>query len=167
MRWKIPTSVLLTLALLIPAASAAAQTGSSGPDKTICQTVMYADVRELVTIDLDTASETEVRVLANQVLAAAVADSLYVLPRRLQARLDGTADDLRAFLKTDLEWVWTTDLRIKVNQTITNAGFNVEAAAQEALDTDTIAALLAYLNYGLYVARALDSGSQPAASASV
>jgi flagellar motor switch/type III secretory pathway protein FliN len=149
----------MALALLIPAVPAVAQTGSAGSNETTCQTVVYADIRELVTIDLDTASDTDVRVLANQILAAATADSLTILPGRLQVRLAGTADDLRAFLKTNVQSVWSTDLRIAVNQTITGAGANVQAAAQAALDDGTIDAFLAYLNDGLYVARALDSGS--------
>lgn len=60
MRWKIPAGIVLALALLIPAAPAAAHDASSGLDATTCQAVVYADVRELVTIDLDTASDTEV-----------------------------------------------------------------------------------------------------------
>ncbi|WP_433131604.1 ALF repeat-containing protein [Micromonospora sp. CA-240977] len=159
MRRKITASVLLALAFLVPATSAAAQTGSPGLTATSCQAVVYEDIRELVTVDLDTATDTEVRVLANQILAAAVADSLTMLPGRLQARLDGTADDLRAFLTTNLRTTWSTDLRIAVNQTMPNAGANVQAAAQEALDNGTIDALLAYLNHGLYIARALDAGS--------
>ena len=166
MRWKIPTSVLLVLALLIPAASAAARTGSSGLDQTSCQTIVYTDIRALVTIDLNTASDIDVRVLADQIMAAAVAESLTMLPGRIQARLDGTADDLRAFLKTNLLPTWSIDLRIAVNQTMPNAGSNVKAAAQEALDNETIDAYVAYLNEGLCIARALDSASQPAASAS-
>ncbi|WP_410812206.1 hypothetical protein [Micromonospora sp. 067-2] len=121
--------------------------------------VVYTDIRELVTVDLDTASDTEVRVLANQILAAATANSLTTLPGRIQARLDGSAKDLRAFLKTNLQTSWSTDLRIAVNRTMPNAGVNVQAAAQAALDNGTIDALLAYLNHGLYIARALDSGS--------
>ena len=41
-----------------------------------------------------------------------------------------------------------------------------DAAWQEALDNETIDAYVAYLNEGLCIARALDSASQPAASAS-
>lgn len=129
-----------------------------------CQTVerkVYKDIRELVTIDLDTASNVEVRVLANQILAAANADSLPILPRVIQERLDGTADDLRAFLTTDLQNAWSTDLRITVVRTLTDAGANVKAAAQKALDEGTIDAYLAYLNDGLYAARELDCASQP------
>jgi hypothetical protein len=68
MRWKIPAGLLLALAVLIPAAPAVAQTG---PAETSRQTIVYADIRELVTINLDTASDTDVRVLANQILAVA------------------------------------------------------------------------------------------------
>jgi len=160
MGWKIPAGILLALALLIPASSAVAQTGSPGLNAASCQTVkLYTDIRELVTIDLDTASNIDIRVLANQILAAAKADSLATLPSRLQTQLDGTADDLRAFLKTNLQTVWSTDLRVAINQTMTGAGSNVQAAAQEALDNGTVDAFLDYLNGGLYVARALDSGS--------
>ena len=165
MRWKIPTSLFLALALLIPAAPAVARTDSRSDEPT-CRTVVYADVRELVTIDLDTASDTDVRVVANQILAAAVADSLTTLPGRMQARLGGTAEDLRAFLRTRLQVVWSTDLRIAVNQTVADAGPNVRAAAQETLDTDSVDGYLAYLNGGLYVARALDCTSRPAVSVS-
>ncbi|MER7002015.1 ALF repeat-containing protein [Dactylosporangium sp. NPDC000555] len=154
------------LAFLVPAASAYATPttsipGSPGLDET-CQTVerkVYTDIRDLVTIDLNTASDTAVRVLANQILAAARANSLTSLPGKLQARLDGTADDLRAFLQTNLQRVWSIDLRIAVNQTMPGAGANVTAAAQQALNDGTIDAFLAYLNDGLYVARALDCAS--------
>lgn len=167
MRWKIPAGTLLALTLLIPTTSAVAQTGSPALNETTCQTVVYADIRELVTIDLNTASDTDIRVLANQIMAAAITDSLTTLPDTIQARLDGTANDLRTFLRTNLQIVWSTDLRIAVNQTVTGAGANVQAAAQEALDNGTIDAYLAYLNNGLYVARALDAcASQPAPSAS-
>ncbi|MGC4815812.1 ALF repeat-containing protein, partial [Micromonospora sp. DT228] len=88
-----------------------------------------------------------------------VRDSLTTLPGRIQAGLDGTADDLRAFLKTGLRVSWTTDLRIAANRTMPKGGENVRAAAQVALDNGTIDALLTYLNHGLYIARALDAGS--------
>jgi LPXTG-motif cell wall-anchored protein len=122
---------------------------------------VYKDIRELVTIDLDTATDVQVRVLAAQILSAANANSLPVLPRVMQERLDGTADDLRAFLKADVQNVWATDLRITVVRTLTGAGANVKAAAQKVLDDGGIDAYLAYLNDGLYVARALDCASQP------
>lgn len=66
MRWKVPAGVLMALALLIPAAPAVAQTDLPGLNEA-CQTVerkVYKDIRELVTIDLDTATNVEVRVLA-------------------------------------------------------------------------------------------------------
>ncbi len=167
MRWKIAAGVFLTLALLIPATSTAvAQAGSPAPDATSCRAVVYTDIRALVTIDLGTASDTEVRVLANQIMAAAVANLLTTLPGRIQARLDGTADDLRTFLQAGLMPSWSTDLRIAVNQTMPKAGTNVTAAAQEALDNGTIDAFLAYLNHDLYVARTRDCVYRPAASAS-
>jgi LPXTG-motif cell wall-anchored protein len=163
MRWKIPAGALLALAFLIPAAPAVAQTESPGPNEA-CQTVerkVYKDIRELVTIDLDTATDVEVRVLANQILSAANADSLPVLPQAIQQRLDGTADDLRAFLKADVQKAWTLALRVTVVRTLTDAGTHVQAAAQTALDDATIDAYLTYLNKTLYVARAQDCASQP------
>jgi LPXTG-motif cell wall-anchored protein len=168
MRWNIPAGILMALAFLIPSAPAVAQTGSPGLNEA-CQTVerkVYKDIRELVTIDLDTASVTDVRVLAARILAAATANSLTTLPGRIQERLNGTADELRAFLKTNMQTVWSTDLRVAVNQTMTGAGANVKAAGQEVLDDGTIDAFLAYLNNGLHVARELDCASQPAPSAS-
>ncbi|MEU7750300.1 ALF repeat-containing protein [Micromonospora sp. NPDC049101] len=159
MRLKIAAGILLALALLAPATSAVAQTRSLGAAEASCQAIVYTDIRELVTIDLDTASDTEVRVLANQIMAAAVRDSLTTLPGRIQAGLDGTAGDLRAFLKAGLWVSWTTDLRIAANRTMPKGGENVRAAAQVALDNGTIDALLTYLNHGLYIARALDAGS--------
>ncbi|MBE1491023.1 LPXTG cell wall anchor domain-containing protein [Plantactinospora soyae] len=163
MRWKVPAGVLMALAFLIPATPAAAQTESPGLNEA-CQTVerkVYKDIRELVTIDLDTATDVQVRVLAAQILAAANADSFSVLPRAIQERLKGTADDLRAFLKADVQKAWSTDLRITVVRTLTGAGPNVKAATQKVLDEGTIDAYLAYLNDGLYAARALDCASQP------
>ncbi|MEU7586883.1 ALF repeat-containing protein [Micromonospora sp. NPDC049230] len=159
MRLKIAAGILLALAFLAPATSAVAQTRSPGLTGTSCRAIVYTDIRELVTVDLDTASDTEVRVLANQIMAAAVRDSLTTLPGRIQVGLDGSADDLRAFLKTGLRVAWTTDLRIAANQTMSKGGENVRAAAQVALDNGTIDVLLTYLNHGLYIARALDAGS--------
>ncbi len=91
MRWKISAGLLLALAILVPAASAAAQTGSPRVIKASCQTIVYADIREMVTIDLDTASDIDVRVLANQILTVARAESLtsrrrWTAPRPISAR---------------------------------------------------------------------------------
>ncbi|MEV4626583.1 LPXTG cell wall anchor domain-containing protein [Micromonospora sp. NPDC049523] len=163
MRWKVPAGVLMALAFLIPASPAVAQTEAPGLNEA-CQTVerkVYRDIRELVTIDLDTATDLEVRVLTAHILAAANADSLTVLPRAIQERLKGTPDDLRAFLKTGMQNAWSVDLRINVVRTLTGAGPYVEEATQTVLKNGTIDAYLAYLNDGLYVARAQDCASQP------
>ncbi|RSM51626.1 cell wall anchor protein [Actinoplanes sp. ATCC 53533] len=160
---KIPAGVLMALVLLIPAAPAAARAETPGLDAA-CQTVerkLFKDIRELVTIDLDTATDVEIQVVANQILAAAKANSLPVLPGAMQERLRGTAEDLRAFLKKGMKTAWTADLRISVGRTLTGAGANVRAAAQKVLDDGSIDASLAYLNEGLYAARALDCASQP------
>jgi LPXTG-motif cell wall-anchored protein len=162
-RREIPAGVLTALVLLIPAAPAAAHAETPGLDAA-CQTVdrkLFTDIRELVTVDLDTATEEEIQVVANQILAAATADALPVLPPAMQDRLDGTEDDLRAFLKKGMLNAWTADLRISVGRTMTGAGANVQAAANKVLDDGTFDALLAYLNEGLYAARALDCASQP------
>jgi LPXTG-motif cell wall-anchored protein len=165
MRWKIPAGVLVALAFLISAAPApaAAQTERPGLNEA-CQTVerkAYKDIRDLYTFDLDTATDVEVRVLAAQILSAANADSLAILPDAMQERLDGTAEDLRAFLKSGVQNAWSVDLRIAVVRTLTGAGTNVQAAAQKVLDEAAIDAYLAYLNNGLWDARALDCASQP------
>ncbi|SDT72966.1 LPXTG cell wall anchor domain-containing protein [Actinoplanes derwentensis] len=168
MRRQISAGVLMALALLIPAAPAAAQAVTPGLDAD-CQTVerkLFKDIRTLVTIDLDTATDTEVRVLANQILAATKAESLPVLSRAMQERLDGTEEDLRAFLKKSMYSAWTVDLRIAVGRTTVDAGTNVQAAAQKALNDGGIDVSLAFLNEGLYVARALDCAAQPSPSAS-
>jgi LPXTG-motif cell wall-anchored protein len=168
MRGKLAAGVLMALALLIPAAPAMAQTAPPGLNEA-CQTVerkVYKDIRELVTIDLDTATDVQVRVLAGQILTVANAESLPTLPGALQARLDGTPADLRTFLKTGLQQAWTTDLRVWVVRALTGAGPHVKAAAQKALDNGGIDAFLAFLNDGLYAARALDCASQPPATPS-
>ncbi|MGV9763565.1 LPXTG cell wall anchor domain-containing protein [Micromonospora tulbaghiae] len=133
-----------------------------------CQTVerkVYKDIRELVTIDLDAATDGQVRLLAYQILAAAEADSLPVLPGAIQERLNGSAEDLRAFLKEDVQDIWATALRIKVGQTMTGAGTNVREAAQKVLDDPSVDAYLAYLNKGVYAARALDCAASPTPTA--
>lgn len=166
MRLKLAAGVLVALAFLIPAAPAAAQAQAPGLDPA-CQTVerkVYQDIRELITIDLDTATNTEIRVLANQIMAEAKREQLPVLPDAIQKRLDGTAEDLRAFLKADTQGAWLTALRIEAVRTLTNAGPNVQDAAQKALDDGSIDVLLAYLNTGLYEARELDCKSQPTAT---
>ncbi|MFI7608229.1 LPXTG cell wall anchor domain-containing protein [Micromonospora sp. NPDC049366] len=168
MRWKIPAGVLMALVFLIPAAPAVAAPESPGLNEA-CQTVerkVYKDIRELVTIDLDTATDVQVRVLTAQILAAANANSLPLLPGEIQERLDGTADDLRAFLKSDVMKIWATDLRVSVVRTLTGAGANVKAAAQKTLDDGNIDTYLAYLNDGLYAARALDCAAQPTSTPS-
>ncbi|MGC4879582.1 PT domain-containing protein [Micromonospora sp. DT43] len=166
MRRKIPAGVLLALALLVPAAPAMAQAESPGLDAA-CQTIerkVYKDIRELITIDLDTATDTQVRLLANQIMSAAKADSLPVLPDAIQKQLDGSAADLRAFLKKGVQDAWSVALRITVVRTLTDAGTNVKAAAQKVLDQSSVDVYLAYLNNGLYEARALDCASQPTAT---
>ncbi|GIF72193.1 LPXTG cell wall anchor domain-containing protein [Asanoa siamensis] len=163
MRWKIAAGVLVALAFMVPAAPAAAQTQRPGLNES-CQTVerkIYKDMRELVKIDLDTANTAQVRLLANQILFAATNDQLSGLSTALQGGLNGPADDLRAFLKTDLQNTWFIDLRLRVNQTMTGAGTNVRAAAQKALDAETIDALLAYLNEDMWAARARDCAATP------
>ncbi|MEU8407640.1 LPXTG cell wall anchor domain-containing protein [Micromonospora sp. NPDC048842] len=163
MRWKFPAGALLALAFLIPAAPAVAHVESPGLNEA-CQTVerkAYKDIRKLVTIDLDTATDQEVRVLAARILSAANADSLPVLPGAIQDALKGTEDELRAFLKTGVYNAWSVALRISVVRTLTDAGTNVEAAAQKVLGEASIDAYLAYLNDGLYTARELDCASQP------
>ncbi|MFF0254723.1 LPXTG cell wall anchor domain-containing protein [Micromonospora zamorensis] len=163
MRWKVPAGALLALAFLIPAAPAMAQAESTGP-YAACQTVerkVYKDIRKLVTIDLDTATTAQLRLLAYRILDEADANLFPVLPGALRERLDGTTDDLRAFLKTDMQKAWLTDLRVSVGRTMTDAGPNVKAAAQKVLDEGAIDAYLAYLNDGLYAARGLDCASQP------
>ncbi|WP_330438846.1 LPXTG cell wall anchor domain-containing protein [Micromonospora sp. NBC_00821] len=107
------------------------------------------------------ATEQEVRVLAARILSAANADELPVLPGAIQDALKGTEDELRAFLKTGVQNAWSVALRITVVRTLTDAGTNVEAAAQKVLGEATVDAYLAYLNDGLYAARELDCASQP------
>ncbi|MFI7304242.1 LPXTG cell wall anchor domain-containing protein [Micromonospora aurantiaca] len=166
MQWKIPAGALVALAFLIPAApAAAAQTAAPGLNES-CQTVerkVYKDFRELVTIDLDSAPVSELRLLAYRLLAEAQAESLPVLPSEIEERLKGTSDDLRAYLK-NLPDRWATALRVSIGQTMTDAGPNVRAAAQKVLDDPSVEAYLAYLNNGLYEARALDCASQPTAT---
>jgi hypothetical protein len=92
MRRMVSAGVLMALVFLIPAAPAAARAETSGLDAA-CQTVerkIFEDIRELVTIDLDTATDIEVRVVANQIMSATKDDSFPVLPPALQERLDGT-----------------------------------------------------------------------------
>ncbi|GAA4606201.1 LPXTG-motif cell wall-anchored protein [Actinoplanes octamycinicus] len=167
-RWKMSAGVLIAAALVMPAAPAVARTEPAGLDAE-CQTVerkVYTDIRQLVTIDLDTATDTEVRVLANQILFRAKAESLPVLPDTVQERLRGTAEDLRAFLQTGLQNAWWTSLRIAVLRTLRDTGANVQATAQKVLDTEALDAYLAYLNDGLYAARALDCAAKPTSTAS-
>jgi LPXTG-motif cell wall-anchored protein len=168
MRWKMSAGVLAALAFLIPAAPAMAETGQPGLNAA-CQTgerKVFKDIRTLIKIDLDTATEVQVRILANQILFEASAEKLPVLPKAVQQRLDGTPDDLRAFLKTGVLIAWTTDLRISVVRTLSDAGAHVNDAAQKTLDDWSIDTSLAYLNEGLYAARELDCAtpSSPAPS---
>ncbi|WP_433129884.1 ALF repeat-containing protein [Micromonospora sp. CA-240977] len=177
MRWKIPAGALVALAFLVPAAPAVAQAQSPGLNAA-CQTVerkVYKDLRELVTIDLDTATDQEMRALVVVLRDETLEEKLPVLPAILQQRVrGGTPNELRGYLKTlvgqdgngapDFQKVWATDLRVTVNQTMAGGGPNVKAAAQKALDAETLDAYLAYLNDGLYAARALDCASQPTAT---
>lgn len=160
---KISAGALMALAFLMPAAPAAAEPGTPVLNEA-CQTVepkAFPDLRELITIDLDTADAGQVRVLAYRLLEAANATPLTVLPGRIEEALKGSEEDLRAFLKKDVLISWTHDLRIAVGQAMTNGGTNVKATANKVLDDGSIDALLAYLTKGLYAARALDCASQP------
>ncbi|XVU24128.1 LPXTG cell wall anchor domain-containing protein [Actinoplanes sp. CA-054009] len=162
MRGKIAAGVLMALAFLIPAAPAMAQAEPPvlGADCQPVERKVFKDVRRLFTIDLDTATDTEVRLLANQILAAT--ESLPVLPPALQKKMDGTPEELRAFLKDDWAAAWAHDLRISIGRTMPeDAGANVKAAANKVLDGNSVDDYLAYLNEGLYTARALDCAAQP------
>jgi hypothetical protein len=112
------------------------------------------------------ARSTPVRVLANQITSVARAESLTELYEALQDLLgNGTPDEIRAFLQSSWQVAWTIDLRIAVLRAKgdPNAGANVQAAAQRALDNGSTDTLLTFLNHGLYVARALDAcEAQPA-----
>ncbi|GIE81200.1 hypothetical protein Aph02nite_71500 [Actinoplanes philippinensis] len=166
---KISAGALMALALLIPAAPAAA--GAETPVlNEACQPVqpkVFQDFRELITIDLDTANAGEVRVLAYRLLEEAKAESFIVLPEEIEKKLGGTEEDLRAFLKDRVLTSWMHALRISVGWTMTNGGTNVKAAANKTLDDGSYEALLAYLNKGVYAARALDCAAQPSPSPSV
>ncbi|WP_203794105.1 ALF repeat-containing protein, partial [Actinoplanes couchii] len=169
MRRNITAGVLMALALLVPAAPAAAHAAAPGLDAT-CQTVerkLFTDIRKLITIDLDTATDTEIRVVANQIQAAAKADALPVLPGAIQEALDGTAEELKAFLKTGALSAWKVDLRVSVTRTLNNAGPKVKAGAQDVLKDGGTDVMLTWLNEGLYAARALDCAAQPSPSASI
>lgn len=163
MRGKIPAGIAIALAFMVPAAPAMAQSASPGLDQN-CQTVerkTFTDIRELFTFDLDTANVSQLRLLTNRILFAANNEALPTLPDVVQKRLDGTSEDLRAWLKNDAQAVWAIDLQIKVGQTMTGAGPKVKEAAQKTLDAATVDPYLAYLNEGLYAARALDCAAQP------
>lgn len=164
MRGTIPAAVAIALAFMVPAAPALAQSGSSPGLNESCQTVerkTFKDIRELFTIDLDTATTQQLRLLAYQILAATETEALPTLPGVIEKRLSGTSDDLRAWLKEDAQRVWAIDLRIKVGQTMKGAGPNVHEAAQKTLDSEGVDVYLTYLNEGQYTARALDCAAQP------
>ena len=163
MRLKALFGVVTALVFLIPAAPAAAQAAAPGLSET-CQTIerrVYKDLRTIINIDPDTASVNEVRLRVVQILSEARAESLPVLPDAAEDALDGSIDDLRAFLKTGMQITWTDDLRVLVMQSLSVGGANVRAAAGKAMDSNTIEILLAHLNDGLYVARELDCRATP------
>ncbi|WP_422737564.1 LPXTG cell wall anchor domain-containing protein [Micromonospora sp. WMMD729] len=167
MRGKIPAGIAIALAFMVPAAPAMAQSASPGLDQN-CQTIerkSFKDIRELFTIDLDTATTTQLRVLTAQILHYADTEGLPTLPDVIQEPLNGTSDDLRAWLKTDAQKVWAVDLRISVVRTLTAAGPKVKEATQKTLDEASVDGYLAYLNDGLYAARALDCASEPTPTA--
>ncbi|MCO8276795.1 LPXTG cell wall anchor domain-containing protein [Actinoplanes sp. TRM 88003] len=166
MRGKMVAGVVMALAFVIPAAPAVAQAAAPGLDQA-CQTVerkTYRDIRDLIKIDLDTASEQDLEVLAGQVLTVARNESLPVLPDAIEDKLDGGDEaDLRAFLKVGVLQAWEVALRVSVVRTLTGAGPNVQAATQKVLDTPDagVDVYRAYLNEGVYEARALDCAAQP------
>lgn len=163
MRGKILAGALMALAFFIPATPAAAQTPPPGLDET-CQIVerkVYKDVRELITIDLDTASHAEIHLLAYRLLEVADDYSFDSTSHELQEAMNGSTDDLRTFLKGRVEDKWWIDMRIKVNQKMANGGANVKEAAQEVLNISSMDAFLAFLNDGLYAARELDCAPEP------
>jgi LPXTG-motif cell wall-anchored protein len=163
MRWNVLAGVVTALAFLVPTAPAAAQTASPGLNEA-CQTIErpeYKDLRKLIDVDLDTATNVQVRIRTNQVVSAARIESLVRLADAGQAALGGSEEDPRAFLKTGMEKFWSEDLLALVSQTLAGGGAHVKAAAQKVLDENTIDAALAYLNDGLYIARELDCQPSP------
>ncbi|MFG1915820.1 LPXTG cell wall anchor domain-containing protein [Micromonospora sp. NPDC048898] len=163
MRWKFPAGALIALAFLIPAAPAVAQAGSPGLNEA-CQTVerkTYTDIRTWLTTDLDTATTAQLRLLAYRILDTATEEKLPVLPDVIEERLKGTTEELRAFLKADVQNAWSVALRVSVVRTLTGAGAKVQESAQKTLGAGSVDTYLAYLNDGLYAARALDCAPQP------
>lgn len=164
MRWKTSAGALMALAFLIPAAPAVAQAAPPGLNAA-CQTVerkVYQDIRKLVTIDLDTATDDAIKGLARRIEDAATADLLPVLPRAMKERREvGTMAELREFLKKGMYSAWESDLRISTYRTLPDAGSHVKAAAEKVLSAGGIDVYLAYLNDGLYAARALDCAAKP------
>lgn len=160
---KISAGALMALAFLLPAAPAAAEAATPVLNEA-CQPAepkVFADLRELITIDLDSANAGQLRILAYRILEAATATPLTSLPGRIEEALKGSEEDLRAFLKKDVLTTWTHDLRIAIGQAMTKGGTNVKATANKVLDDGSIDALLAYLTKGLYAARALDCAAEP------
>lgn len=180
MRWSIPAGALIALAFLVPTAPAVAQTESP---RTVTQTEspglnedcepverkVYKDLRNQLSIDLDNAHFGELRLLASRILHEAHINSFNRLSDGINEGLEGTEDELRAYLRADVQDVWHIDLRIRVNQTVApvDTGPEVEDAGQKALDDGSVDAFLAYLNDGLYVARARDCASRPTPTPSV
>jgi hypothetical protein len=97
-----------------------------------------------------------VRVQAGQILTVANAEALTTTADAIQQELSAAPDDLRTFLKGQVLTVWATDLRIAVDRSLASGGTNVKAAAQAALDGETVDTYLPFLNDGLYLARARD-----------
>lgn len=165
MRGKMAAGVLVALALVIPAAPALAEPAAPPGLDAACQPIerkVYKDIRELVSIDPDTAPKVEVEIVATRVLSAAQRDKLLALPEAAQKALDGTEEQQRTFLKTGVRQAFLVDLRILTLRTLTDdRTTNANKAAQKALDAGSIEALLAFMNDGLYAARALDCATKP------
>ncbi|OLF06147.1 hypothetical protein BLA60_32945 [Actinophytocola xinjiangensis] len=159
MRWKISTGLLLVLALLIPASPASAQPESPRPNAAACEAPTFRDIREFL-VDPDTATDLDIRILVNQMSSVARNESLTSLFQATQDLLrNGTAADLRDFVRTTWTTPWAVDLRIATVRTIADeVGPHVQAAANAALTAGTLDSYLTYLNHELHVARALDAG---------
>ncbi|MFE9470805.1 ALF repeat-containing protein [Streptomyces griseofuscus] len=147
-----PTRAALTVAAtaLVPALLLTAPAFAAGAPAAATASVAAA-AKDGSTTPVDDMSDDDVRVAVFRILADAQRNNDKAVVREANAALDdGSADTLRAFLKTGYRLAQAEDDRVAVFRILADpaTGAVLRAAAEKALDDGTPEALRAFLEHG-------------------
>ncbi|GGW35455.1 ALF repeat-containing protein [Streptomyces caelestis] len=147
-RGALIVAAVLTPALLLTTPAVAAGTAPATPAVTATAVTDGTPVDEM--------SEDDLRIAILRVIADE--DSGRGVVREANEALDGTVEDMRAFLKTGYRLAQAEDDRVAIARVLSDpdSGRGVKREAAKALDVNTPEALRAFLETGYRLAQAED-----------